>query len=168
MNETMQDSGLSVEAETGFNPAFPNLKPFDSASAREAGKKGARIRLENKAKAEAEAVLEREQAKKDKEQLQVLLQAQIHAQIEERARAEQERMTPDEIYRLKRLDRVRRQMAMIDRLIESETMPDALSKLATASAKLADQERLLAGRPTPGSNKPVAKRAKPEASFEPE
>jgi hypothetical protein len=54
----------------------------------------------------------------------------------------------------KRLARVRKQLDRIDGLIEKETDPMKLDRLASAQARIAEQERLLAGRPLPGSRKP--------------
>jgi len=53
-----------------------------------------------------------------------------------------------------RLDRVRAQLDMIDRLIADERIPQNLDRLAAASAKLAEQERVLSDRPLPGSRRP--------------
>jgi hypothetical protein len=55
---------------------------------------------------------------------------------------------------LSRLVRVRKQLDRIDGMIERETDPMKLDRLASAQARLAEQERLLAGRPMPGSLKP--------------
>ena len=61
--------------------------------------------------------------------------------------------SPDE-FLATRLARVRRQLDMIDRLIEAERLPQALDRLAAASAKLSEQERVLSDRPLPGSRRP--------------
>lgn len=52
-------------------------------------------------------------------------------------------------YRTLRLARVRAHLDRIDSMIERETDPQRLSQLAQACDKLAEQERLLAGRPAP-------------------
>ncbi len=52
-------------------------------------------------------------------------------------------------YRQLRLVRVRAQLDRIDGMIEKENNPQHLAQLATASDKLAEQERLLAGRAAP-------------------
>jgi hypothetical protein len=44
-------------------------------------------------------------------------------------------------------------------MIAKETDPASLDKLASASAKLSEQERLLADRPTPGSRRPPPEKA---------
>lgn len=61
-----------------------------------------------------------------------------------------------------RLVRVRRQLEAIDALLAAESLkkrPDAqyIDRLASATARLAEQERLLAGRPVPGSLKPTSR-----------
>jgi hypothetical protein len=58
-------------------------------------------------------------------------------------------------YTERRLARVRRQLDKIDRMVMKETDPGKLDRLAAASMRLADQERKLAGRPDPGSYRPV-------------
>jgi hypothetical protein len=60
-----------------------------------------------------------------------------------------------------RLSRVREQLDRIDVMMTKETDPQKLDRLASAQAKLAEQERQLAGRPLPGSLRPTgpAKRA---------
>lgn len=55
-----------------------------------------------------------------------------------------------------RLARVRMQLNRLDTLIEIETDPAKIDKLASATARLAEQERQLAGRPLPGSLRPSA------------
>lgn len=60
-----------------------------------------------------------------------------------------------------RLIRVRKQLNKIDGLIESEEDPSKLDRLASAQARLSEQERQLSGRPLPGTLKPQSpKRAK--------
>jgi hypothetical protein len=53
-----------------------------------------------------------------------------------------------------RLTRVRKQLSRLDDLLESETDPTKLDKLASALSRLAEQERQLANRPLPGSLRP--------------
>lgn len=57
-----------------------------------------------------------------------------------------------------RLARVRLQLARLDDLLDSESDPQKIDRLASASARLAEQERQLANRPLPGSRKPAAER----------
>jgi hypothetical protein len=56
-----------------------------------------------------------------------------------------------------RLSRVRRQLDRLDNMMEGETDPQKLDRLASAQAKLAEQERQLAGRPLPGSLRPTGR-----------
>ena len=58
-------------------------------------------------------------------------------------------------YAKERLSRVRAQLDRIDRMIQSETDPQKLDRLAAASMRLSDQEFALAGRPKPGPRKPL-------------
>lgn len=54
----------------------------------------------------------------------------------------------------KRLARVRKQLDRLDGMIEKEIDPMKLDRLASAQARLSEQERILAGRPMPGSFRP--------------
>jgi hypothetical protein len=60
----------------------------------------------------------------------------------------------DALFIAKRLARVRKQLDRIDGMIEKETDPMKLDRLASAQARLSEQERILAGRPMPGSLRP--------------
>jgi hypothetical protein len=60
----------------------------------------------------------------------------------------------DALFIAKRLARVRKQLDRIDGMIEKEIDPMKLDRLASAQARLAEQERILAGRPMPGSLRP--------------
>jgi hypothetical protein len=71
-------------------------------------------------------------------------------------------------YVAKRLDRVRAQLSKIDTMLEEEIDPAKLDRLAACQARLAEQERLLAGRPLPGSNRPAkASRRQPIQDIQP-
>src|SRR5262249_13188999 len=65
----------------------------------------------------------------------------------------------DDEYVLKRLARVRAQLDRIDRMIQSETDPAKLDRLAAASMRLSDQECAVADRPKPCNRKPSPRRA---------
>jgi hypothetical protein len=54
-----------------------------------------------------------------------------------------------------RLMRVRKQLDRIDEMMANEDEPQALDRLASAYAKLSEQERILDGRPLPGSHRPT-------------
>jgi hypothetical protein len=58
-----------------------------------------------------------------------------------------------------RLVRVREQLTKLDAMIEAEEDAQKLDRLASASAKLSEQERVLDGRPLPGSRRPPTDKA---------
>ena len=70
-------------------------------------------------------------------------------------------------YLSKRLMRVRKQVDKLDGMIEEETDPQKLDRLASALARLSEIERQLANRPLPGSFKPTAIRAPKATQVEP-
>jgi hypothetical protein len=55
-----------------------------------------------------------------------------------------------------RLMRVREQLNRFDSMMAKETDPQRLDRLASAQSRLSEQERILAGRPLPGSKRPLA------------
>lgn len=55
----------------------------------------------------------------------------------------------------RRLSRVRRHVDMLSDMLEQETNAKALDQLASALSRLCEIERQLAGRPLPGSLRPV-------------
>jgi hypothetical protein len=59
-------------------------------------------------------------------------------------------------FTLRSLSRVRYQLERLDGMMKTETDPARLDRLAAAFGKLSEVERQLAGRPMPGSLKPVA------------
>jgi hypothetical protein len=64
-----------------------------------------------------------------------------------------------------RLVRVRKQLDRLDRLIMTVEDPQKLDRLASAQARLAEQERILDGRPLPGSLRPKPPKAKSWRDF---
>lgn len=66
-----------------------------------------------------------------------------------------------------RLSRVRLQLDKIDKMMMTETDPQKLDRLASAQARLAEQERLLSGRPLPGSLKPSSRQQSKQPRIEP-
>ena len=58
-----------------------------------------------------------------------------------------------------RLERVRLQLDRVDAMMLTEDDPQRLDRLASAQMRLSEQERILAGRPLPGSRKPAPDRA---------
>jgi hypothetical protein len=57
-------------------------------------------------------------------------------------------------YVLARLTRVRAQLDRLDDMISREKDPHFIDRLASAQQRLSEQERILAGRPLPGSQRP--------------
>ena len=74
----------------------------------------------------------------------------------------------DDPYLVARLNRVRAQLDKLDRMMISELDPAKLDRIASAQARLAEQERILAGRPLPGSRKPAQDRPQRRQSITPE
>ena len=81
---------------------------------------------------------------------------------EEKAR---EAMEDGKRYLHSTLMRVRRQMEKFQDMMMEEEDPQKLDRLASAFAKLAEQERILDNRPLPGSHRPKA--PKPDKSSSP-
>lgn len=54
----------------------------------------------------------------------------------------------------KRILRVRAQLDRLDAMLLTEDDPQRIDRLASAQLRLSEQERVLAGRPLPGSRKP--------------
>jgi hypothetical protein len=67
---------------------------------------------------------------------------------------------PTDGYRSARLVRVRAQLDRIDDMMIEEDDPAKLDRLASAQARLSEQERILRGEPLPGSRRPAPERAK--------
>jgi hypothetical protein len=74
----------------------------------------------------------------------------------------------DEDYADHRLARVRAQLDRVDQMMMKEADPQKLDRLASAQARLAEQERILDGRPLPGSLKPKPPKPKPYYLPEPQ
>lgn len=71
-------------------------------------------------------------------------------------------------YVLKTLTRTRKQLDRLFSLMGDETDPQKLDRLASAIARLAEQERQLSGRPLPGSLRPRQEKSRRAADVEPE
>lgn len=61
-------------------------------------------------------------------------------------------------YHEARLVRVRAQLDRIDEMMLDEDDPGKLDRLASAQARLSEQERILRGEPLPGSRRPAPER----------
>jgi len=66
-----------------------------------------------------------------------------------------------------RLTRVRKQLDRLDDLLSKETNPQRLDRLASAQYRLSEQERILSGRPLPGSRRPSQEREVRRAPYLP-
>ena len=58
----------------------------------------------------------------------------------------------------KRIVRVRKQISKLDEMIDDCVDPKQIDQLASALTRLSELERVLSGRPLPGSRKPAAER----------
>jgi hypothetical protein len=65
-----------------------------------------------------------------------------------------------------RLLRVRKQLNRVDRLLDAETDPMKIDRLASALLRLSEQERILANRPLPGSRRPLPDRKTPRSEVQ--
>lgn len=64
----------------------------------------------------------------------------------------------------KRIARVRGMLDKLDTLMEKERDPQKLDRLASAQMRLSEQERIMSGRPLPGSRRPIKERPHPNGS----
>lgn len=62
---------------------------------------------------------------------------------------------PQDTYLASRLARVRKQIDQLSDMLDEETDPQRLDRLACALARVSEIERQLAGRPMPGSRRPA-------------
>lgn len=72
---------------------------------------------------------------------------------------------PTDAYVQSRLTRIRAHIETTDEALAKAKEPIDRERLARALAALQDQERILAGRPLPGSHRPVAVRGRGGSSF---
>lgn len=73
---------------------------------------------------------------------------------------------PDDAYLAERLARVRKQIAMLDVMLEGAAVASEVDKFASALCRLSELARQLSGRPLPGSLRPQAPRT-PKFTFSP-
>ena len=62
-------------------------------------------------------------------------------------------------FTVRKLARVREQIDSVEKLLDAATEPQAVDRFANALTRLYDLERILAGRPLPGSRRPTEDRA---------
>ena len=67
-------------------------------------------------------------------------------------------LEPPDAYVARRLARVRVQLDRLDTMLLAENDAQKLDRLASAQLRVSEQERILAGRPLPGSFKPSHKK----------
>jgi hypothetical protein len=72
-----------------------------------------------------------------------------------------ETVKPESIddFTTRRLTRVREQLERLDRMAAEEDDPKRIKELADATTRLSEQERILDGRPMPGSRRPPTDKA---------
>ena len=123
--------GLERGLESGYRAAMPLIR-FNSQTARAAALRGAEVRRRKKA-------------------------AELLRQAEERERIEREAREPlpADAYLAKRIARIRCALDRYDDMLLVETDPQKAQWLATVTSKLAEQERVLCGRPQPGQLRPA-------------
>lgn len=69
-------------------------------------------------------------------------------------------LDPSIEYSQRRLARVRLQLDRLDKMMMEVNDPQKLDRIASAVARLAEQERQLSGRPLPGTLRPTGKKRK--------
>ena len=73
-------------------------------------------------------------------------------------------VVPANLYTAEQLNRARARIDGLWKLMEREEDPQKIDRLASAIAKLADLERILDGRPLPGSRRPKAEKSEKPAA----
>jgi hypothetical protein len=81
---------------------------------------------------------------------------QLEADLEVLRRRLEDMPVASEVYLEERIKCVRLQLERFDQMLLVERDPQKAQWLATVTAKLAEQERMLAGRPAPGQLRPSA------------
>lgn len=76
-------------------------------------------------------------------------------------------LSPQADYTTKRLARVRLQLDRLDNMLLTERDPQRLDRIASAQARISEQERILSGRPMPGSLRPRSERQSKRVAAEP-
>jgi molecular chaperone GrpE (heat shock protein) len=74
--------------------------------------------------------------------------------IDDLRRALHQQSDSPEEYLQKRIGRIRAQLDRCDEMLLVEIDPQKMQWLATVTAKLSEQERILSGRPAPGQLRP--------------
>jgi hypothetical protein len=113
------------------------------------------ITADNARELQALAVLKRKQRQEERERQE---------ELQALAKQLQEQSTP---YVVGRLARVRERIDRVDGLLAEAVDPLDLDRLARALSTLAELERVLDGRPLPGSRRPGKERGNSSADVEP-
>lgn len=142
METTVESPMISVESP--LNLAQPPVKRIGNPITPETAKEYARRSAEARARIAQE--------RKDVNKAQAII-AEAKALSDPNS---------EEGYRLERLIRTRKQLSQLDEQLEGETDPKAVKAICDAIARLAEVERILAGRPLPGSHRPSNKPSKPK------
>jgi hypothetical protein len=133
----------SATVETTLEPVQPLpkrlLTPFNPVTARLAAAKSLESRRKKAAQAKIMAA--------------IAAQAAMPAIVE-----------PDAVFVSKQINQLREHISRLHTLIGKARDAQTIDKLASAIAKLAEQERILAGRPLPGSHRPKQQRAEKAAT----
>jgi hypothetical protein len=122
------------------HPKYKNLRPYTKEAAAIAGRKSAAILKQIKA-AEAKRIAQLEQL------------------------AAKAKLQPSHEYLEQRIKNTRLTIERLEKLLMRAKNTQDLDKLASALSKLADLERVLDGRPLPGTRRPKADRASSRASM---
>jgi hypothetical protein len=135
---TAEPAQIAAQQPLNAAPALPkrNQTTFNSSSARQAALRSHEVR--------------RIRAAQDQAAKSIAAKVWTQAAVE-----------PADSYVFRRLAKVREQIDTTNTLIGKCRNPLLLDKLCSALAKLSEQERILSGRPLPGSMRPKA--AKPSS-----
>jgi predicted metal-dependent hydrolase len=134
----------SAPAQPEVLPAKPRQAPaWNQATARLAAAKSLDIRRKKAAQAKILAALAAQHA----------LTVKLPAPVE-----------PDAVFVSKQINQLREHIDRLHTLISKARDAQTIDKLSSAIAKLAEQERILAGRPLPGSHRSSKQRAEKVAA----
>ena len=105
------------------------------------------------------------ESRKLKAQQAAQQKSELHQLVSTLAAAIPETATNKDPFVTRRLMRVREQLEKLDALASGEKDTKRLKELADATTRLSEQERILAGRPLPGSRRPREDRARVSAGW---
>jgi hypothetical protein len=105
------------------------------------------------------------ESRKLKAQQAAQQKSELHQLVSTLAAAIPETATNKDPFVTRRLMRVREQLEKLDALASGVKDTKRLKELADATTRLSEQERILAGRPLPGSRRPRENRARVSAGW---